>query len=528
MGPPAMTIPESATPGGTAAAAARFAAQFAPPAYVPLGSTGLVVSRLGFGGYRVDDETAEHRAALEAALVGGVNLVDTSTNYTDGGSERLVGLVLGDLVRAGRLRREAVVVVSKIGYVQGQNLRLAQEREAAGRPFPEMVKYMDGCWHAIHPEFLADQLARALQRLGLATLDVCLLHNPEYFFSDAKRRHAGPLPALREEFYRRVRAAFAFFEAEVAAGRLRWYGVSSNTVTRPVEDPEATSLAEMLAAARAAGGDGHHFRVLQCPMNLFEAGALVEVNNPPAAAPASVLELAAREGIGVLLNRPLNAMVHERLLRLADVPLDGPAVDVDAQLERVRALEAEYRREIAAAIRVGPDSTPPDEFFRWADRLDGFRQRAPSLEHWREIEGRMVAPVVQQVVRALDAGLAEPLAARWRGWRDRYLPEVAALLAAFRQRAATEVRAASRGIADAVDPMLPAERRGETLSRKALWTLASTPGVSVVLVGMRRPEYVADALGILAWPPLAPVEPVYEAVATLAPFGVSTGTSARR
>jgi len=45
----------------------------------------------GFGGYRVDDETPEHGEALRRALLAGCNLIDTSTNYTDGGSETLIG-----------------------------------------------------------------------------------------------------------------------------------------------------------------------------------------------------------------------------------------------------------------------------------------------------------------------------------------------------------------------------------------------------------------------------------------------------
>jgi len=60
-----------------------------------------------------------------------------------------------------------------------------------------------------------------------------------------------------------------------------------------------------------------------------------------------------------------------------------------------------------------------------------------------------------------------------------------------------------------IDPALPPERRAERLSRKALWTVASTPGVSTVLVGMRRREYVADATAILSWPPLADAVQVY-------------------
>jgi aryl-alcohol dehydrogenase-like predicted oxidoreductase len=59
---------------------------------------------------------------------------------------------------------------------------------------------------------------------------------------------------------------------------------------------------------------------------------------------------------------------------------------------------------------------------------------------------------------------------------------------------------------------LPLVRQGETLSRKALWILTSTPGVSVVLLGMRHPAYVEDGMEVLKWPPLADVRKTYEAM----------------
>jgi len=72
-------------------------------------------------------------------------------------------------------------------------------------------------------------------------------------------------------------------------------------------------------------------------------------------------------------------------------------------------------------------------------------------------------------------------------------------------------------VSDAIDPLLPGERRGESLSRKALWVLAGTPGVTSILVGMRQPSYVQDAMGILAWPPvLEPLE-VYRRVKKVRP-----------
>ncbi|MFI5341675.1 MAG: aldo/keto reductase [Candidatus Methylomirabilales bacterium] len=502
-----------ATVEGTASRARHFMEGGSAHGYGPLGGTGLTVSRLGFGCYRVDDETPEHREALVNALEAGCMLIDTSTNYTDGASERLVGSVLAELARDRRLPRESVAVVSKIGYVQGQNLTLAEEREAAGKPFPEMVKYMEGCWHCLHPEFLRDQLNRSLDRLQLETLDICLLHNPEYFLSDAKKRRSGRLEEVRTEFYRRLGEAFTFLETQVAAGRVGWYGVSSNTAVLPADDPEAASLSRMLEAAEAAGGSGHRFRVLQVPMNLFEAGAILTPNTGPHGG-HTVLGLAAEAGIGVLVNRPLNALAGDRMIRLADFPIEEEGEDVapDAALGRVAALEAEFRTQIASHLQTPQGGMPPADWFRWADQLRTLSGHLQGLDHWRQIEEQMITPMVTQVVHTLDQRLPGSLGQAWQSWRDRYLPEFEGLLQAFRIQAARQSQAMSEAVAAAVNARLPLARQGEGLSRKALWILASTPGVSCVLLGMRHPEYVEDGMGILGWPPLPDVRPIYEAV----------------
>jgi uncharacterized protein YyaL (SSP411 family)/aryl-alcohol dehydrogenase-like predicted oxidoreductase len=512
----AVRLPGTATAEGTGAYAARMRAAGKPEGYGPLGKTGLVCSRVGFGGYRVDDETPAHREALRKSLLEGANLVDTSTNYTDGGSERLVGEVLAELSREGRLSREEAVVVSKIGYVQGQNLEQAMAREAAGNLFPEMVKYGEGIWHCIHPEFLKDQLARSLERLGLQTLDVCLLHNPEYYLADAHERSHGTLPKRREEFYRRLGESFAFLESEAAAGRIVCYGVSSNTCTRPADDPEATSLTRMLEAARQAGGAGHRFRVLQLPMNLFEPGAALERNNGPDLE-QTVLECAAANGLGVLVNRPLNAMAGEGMVRLADVPAaEGDDTSIDDQLAILAALEAEYRRDIAAGLQAPEGATPPAEFFRWSADLRGSSAHVRGLDHWTQIEAHRILPRLSEAVQALDEGITGPMAERWRDWRNRYLPELRTLLNALRAKAAAQSRAVTDAVSAVLDPLLPPERRTETLSRRALWVAASTPGVSSVLVGMRATAYVDDALGILSWPPLPGARRVYESMRDVA------------
>ena len=75
-------------------------------------------------------------------------------------------------------------------------------------------------------------------------------------------------------------------------------------------------------------------------------------------------------------------------------------------------------------------------------------------------------------------------------------------------------RARVNEVEEKLDPLLPEARREETLSRKALWVVASTPGVSVVLNGARTPQYVDDALGVLRFPALANAVAVLERFAT--------------
>jgi uncharacterized protein len=510
----------TATPGGTAAYASRMLGRLGAAVqhgFTTLGSTGLTTSRLGFGGYRTGMEDAGHREALVAALQAGCNLIDTSTNYMDGDSERLVGSVLADLIRKGELKREEVIVVSKIGYVQGQNLKRAEAREKSGKPYPEMVKYGEGIWHCLHPEFLADQLDLSLDRLGLQTLDVLLLHNAEYFLSDAAHRGQKDIPALRQEFYRRLQAAFEYLERQVAAGRLQYYGASSNTSTAGPNDPEATSLSKMLEAARAAasavGSRECRFRVLQCPMNLFESGALLTPNTGRDEK-HTLLEYAQAERIAVLVNRPLNAMPskHGGMIRLAEMPIEETGVTFEAQRDAVGKQEDDYRRDLAPLIQWSGQGTSPQDYFRWAEELTRLRPRVQSLEHWDQIEEQMIAPHLSQVLHALIRHFAPAQAEQWQQWQTRYLPQLLLLLKEMRREAGLKSRERTAAITKTLESFLPMVRLGEPLSRKALWVLASTPGVTCVLNGMRTPAYVADSMAVLGWELLSDVRRIYEAV----------------
>jgi aryl-alcohol dehydrogenase-like predicted oxidoreductase len=299
-------------------------------AYAPLGRVHPRVSRAGFGCYRVDDRSDVHRRALADALDAGVTLIDTSTNYADGHSETLVGEVLADAATRGAVRREDVVVVTKIGYLQGGNLEEARRRARAGRPWTDVVEYGPDLWHAISPDFLADQLTASLGRLGTRRVDLLLLHNPEYFLTHAV--HAG---VAREEaragFYDRAARAFARLETEVAAGRIGAYGVSSNTLVVAHSRADAVSLPRLLSVA------GPGFAAVQLPFNPIETGAREPIHTEDG---KSVLDVARAAGLGVLVNRPFNAFSGRGLVRFADLPPDAlVALGRDAAWEKTRVAE---------------------------------------------------------------------------------------------------------------------------------------------------------------------------------------------
>lgn len=458
---------------------------------VAFGRTGWLVSPVGFGGYRVDlsadDADREHALALEQALLSGCNLIDTSANYADGGSERLVGETLRRLISSGRLRREQVVLVSKAGYVQGSNLELARERERSGQPFAEMVRYSEDCWHCISPGFLEEQLTRSLERLGVERLDVLLLHNPEYFLKTSPAGSADPA-----EYYRRIGEAFRHLETEASRGRIQYYGISSNTFPEPRESPEYTSLETVCEIAQAIPGS--RFAVIQFPFNLFEPGALFEPNNTGG---KTVAELASARGIATLTNRPLNAF-HEgrKLIRLADVPNAG-----DPQMAEFRLTEAiSDASRLEAAYPQAARERVPVATIAWGHILrKSLHELAPDQQGWRQTLAFGIRPRLQGALEALADGDSPE---EFRRWAQAYEPAAEKLFARMTEFVRAMAGWHAQQLKRILDESCPALVETPTLSRKALRLYRSFPGIDCVLVGMRRREYVRDVMELD--PPLTP------------------------
>ena len=479
----------SATPDATN----FYTNKFSDLAYAPLSDTGLMISQAGFGTYRTAVGNDQHTSALRYALTQGINLIDTSTNYGDGKAEELVGLVVGQLVDEGILQREEIVVVSKGGYLQGQNLVVARERKAEGRPFPNLIHVSQQMDHCIHPDFLADQISRSLARLGMETIDVYLLHNPEYYLEwayDAKiaRREA------QAEYIRRIKLAFTHLETEVRNGRLQYYGISSNTLPIRRDVFSFTSLSAILNS-----GDFPHFKVIQLPFNLVETGAATNKNQPDHT--RTVLDVAQQAGLAVLVNRPLNALQKENLIRLADVlPPAYPTtpLEVSTTVDRLREIELTLENEILPTLNLPQDQQEQLwQSLAVGTMLQGRWRGFGTLQNWRDIRARFLLPRANQGLQLLadQPDLPEITVA----WSDEYVAiynEVVSAIEAFYEEEGAKMANDIRSTAVAADP----DWQADTLSQLAIRALRSTEGVTAVLVGMRQIAYVNDVLTELKRP----------------------------
>lgn len=486
-----------------------------PHEFNVLGRTGLSVSQVGFGTYRCDARILEHRNALAKAIRMGVNLIDSSANYANGNAEILIGEVLETLITDNEISREEIVIVTKGGYIQGENYeRISKEvghstgDYVIGSYESEIVRYSDGLWHSIHPQFLEDQITRSLDRLKLETIDVYLLHNPEYYIQAAINESI-PEDEARETYEKRIAKALEYLDEEVERGRIKWYGISSNTFPKPEDAIDRTSLERIWSDVSKRD---NHFGVIQLPMNLYEQGGILEKNQEYST--KSVIQFAKENNIGVLINRPLNAIKNNLLIRLADYPLKDfpPEPDINVLVHDLNLQENEFKNGPLKDIALNPQAYDAvKKMLSIGEWLDNNRWSAfSSFEEWRDLLYSVLRPRLQYVfdlLRGTSAENREMFIAL-----QEYAESVDEVVEHITNYYLTKSNERATFLHKKLSPILPPEDDGMSLSQKSILMLRSVEGVSSVLVGMRSEEYVEDTIYGLQAEKLSNIEEKWEAL----------------
>lgn len=269
------------------------------------GKTGLHVSPVGFGCHRLGSSASE-MDALRASIKLGVNVIDTAPNYSDGVAETTCGRIFEELFEEGTVRREELVVITKVGNIVGSRL---DDVKARSSNLDGVVRVRDDVWHCISPDWIKEELTGSLQRMGLECIDVLLLHCPEF------ATKAGDVDM--NEVHIHITRACNYLETEVADGRICRYGITAAFYPLRRSDPQHLVLSTVLESLPP----GHHFQVLQFPLNFAEPNSLWQsqcARNPegnPVAQGASLgpslVQLCKSHGIATLVNRPLDGIYKE-------------------------------------------------------------------------------------------------------------------------------------------------------------------------------------------------------------------------
>jgi aryl-alcohol dehydrogenase-like predicted oxidoreductase len=320
-----MLIPGFATEEGTRRFKARFAAQL--PNHMRKANS-LWVSSIGLGTY-LGEPTAACDAfysdSVTRAAELGVNVFDSAINYRHQRSERAIAYALTALIAAGSVRRDEVILATKGGFLTfdaEEPLDAAAYFDAklieTGLVQPEDVAA--GC-HVMSPKYLANQIELSRRNLGVETIDIYYLHNPETQLSAVPR----------EEFYVRLRAAFEALERAVAENKIRVYGTATwNAYRQDPDSWEAISLAEVLRTAGEVGGKDHHCRAVQMPFNLAMPEALVSRTQVWRGQPTTLLEMARAQGVMVFASASL-MQAHLTKGLPAQIRAMFPGLRTDAQ-----------------------------------------------------------------------------------------------------------------------------------------------------------------------------------------------------
>lgn len=469
----------------------------------------MSLSNLGFGGYRIDDRVEEHYNALYKAIINGITLIDTSANYSDGRSEILIGNVISDLISANKIKREEITIVTKGGYIQGQNYKFALKRKEQGKPFNDVVELEEGLWHSISPDFLEDQINRQLFRLNQSEdfgyIDVYLLHNPEYFLKWAEVNEYESASTL-DEYYSRIKKAFEFLEEKVSEGKIMSYGVSSNSFPRNISKFDFTSLDKIVDCANRVKTD-NNFKYIELPFNLIESNALLEKNNSG----RSVLESAEEHEIKVLINRPLNAITSIGLIRLADFEYtDITENELLRQLKFVCVLENDLIEEKFPKFKIPPeDKKVIKSLLTFGENLKDNALNFGSYERLTDVIENYFSPRINYLIDYFETKISDDFTLENF---NKYIKEVYRLfnyLSNF-YRIFAERRA--KKIHNIINENCDEKFHDLTLSQKAILLVNSIDGVDCVLVGARSEKYVDDILKIKDFEKIKNAEEVFSKI----------------
>jgi hypothetical protein len=350
--------------------------------------------------------------------------------------------------------------------------------------------------------------------MKLEKIDVYLLHNPEYFLDSPAAKELN-IDELRHDYYNRIKKAFAHLEKEVSEGRISCYGISSNSFVYLEEDRTFTSLELCLKAAGEIKPD-NHFYVIEFPFNLFEKGAIANKNQSGDL--ETLLELAAKNNLGVLINRPLNAIKDKKLNRIADFGTNPEYLKLEeaqiiTELNLLDSMEEDFLKEYLEVLKLSEQNSEAVNYFLKAGQILKENWKSfGSIENFNDVKKQFLIPRVNY---AFTVMMRSPnITNEMKNRLDAIARQINKLMdiieTIYGLMANTRSKAIHKKLDKLVDENLYPDFKNLTLSQKAVLLLNSFPEISCTLVGMRQKKYIDDVAGSLKRPVIGSAKEILE------------------
>ena len=265
----------------------------------PLGSTGVMVSALGLGGYHLGEAGGAREAAriVHAAIDAGVTFMDNAWEYHEGTSEEWMGKALAD-------RRDRVFLMTKV------------------------------CTHGRDAKVAMRQLEQSLRRLRTDHLDLWQVHECVYF-NDPERHFArgGVIEALdRAKREGKVRfVGFTGHKSPMIHLEMLSYGYPFDTVQMPLNCFDASVRSFETAVLPEV------LRLGMAPLGMKSMGGKGEPVKAKAVSPEDALRYAMSLPVAVTISGIDSMRVLRQNLRVAR----GFRPFTDRQMSQQRKRHAE-------------------------------------------------------------------------------------------------------------------------------------------------------------------------------------------
>jgi aryl-alcohol dehydrogenase-like predicted oxidoreductase len=304
-------------------------------------SQDLVFSSLGLGTFRKEPYREEnylrtYEEAIIEALNQGCNHFDTAINYRYQESEKELGRALKKAIDSGQIKRDEVIIATKGGFLP---LEFPFPKDPYGWIRENIIEsnlatkeevIIDQ--HCLSVPYLEWSLEKSLENLGLESVDIFYIHNPETQLGYVSKW----------EVYQRMKHAFIWCEAKIKEGKIGAYGVATwNGFSYEPDHLEHLNLASLKRIASEISEEKSGFKFVQFPYNLGKTTAYTALTQAlDSGEHLSALGAAKALGLEVILSSALLQMnLFKRPFSDQSVAILGGQSDIQAALQFARCAQ---------------------------------------------------------------------------------------------------------------------------------------------------------------------------------------------